>query len=183
MLSREQGVARKGSILAMVVLFALGASAPAAVIDGSLGSDNYGPALSVQNTNTGFGDGSILEDAIQTQGIFGGGSEINQFFANIENGRLNMLVTGNLEENFNKLSFFFDTRAGGHNTLDGSTLPTGVDGFCCGGLNTTGGALQRMDGLTFDAGFEADYFLTVTHGFETALDDPSSPGNPISFGR
>ena len=136
----------------------------------------YGAALSTQNTPTGFGD-AFIGDQVQT----GGGSEINQAFANIANGRLYVMITGNLEENFNKMSFFFDTRPGGWNEIDGNMLPQGVDGFCCGGFGTTDGALQRQDGLNFDAGFEADYFLTMSNGTETALDDPSAPGNPIQF--
>ena len=53
------------------------------------------------------------------------------------------------------------------------SLPTVVDGYCCaigGGTNLpnpTDGALQRMNGLTFDAGFDADYFLAFTNGPET----------------
>ncbi len=145
-------------------------------MDGSLVGDNYGSALSIQTTNTQFGDAQ-LGDTVEG----GGGSEIDGFYAKIENNRLYMMVTGNLETNFNKLDFFFDTRAGGVNGIVGSQLPRGVDGFCCGGLGTQDGALQRLSGLGFDAGFEADYFLTMSHGYETALDDPSAPGNPIQF--
>ncbi len=146
------------------------------VVDGSLGSDPYGSALSLQNTVTQFGD-AFTGDSV----ITGGGSEINGFYANIADGRLNVLVTGNLEENFNKMSFFFDTVGGGVNQLDGTMLPGGIDGFCCGGLNTTDGALQRQSGLRFDAGIEADFFLTFSNGPENALDDPNTPGNSIGF--
>ena len=111
----------------------------------------------------------------------GGGSEIDGFYAKIENGRLYMLLTGNLESNFNKLDIFFDTCAGGINGIVGSQLPRGVDGFCCGGIGTNDGALQRLSGLGFDAGFEADYYLTMSHGYETALEDPNAPGNAIQF--
>jgi hypothetical protein len=40
-------------------------------------------------------------------------------------------------------------------------------------LNTTGGALQNSNGLKFDSGFDADYFMTFTHGFETLR--PNTP--------
>lgn len=143
------------------------------VIDGTAEA-GYGAALSVQNTNTQFGD-ATLGDPVNG----GGGSEIDQVFGTVANGRLYVTVTGNLERNFNKLEVFIDSKAGGVNSIDGSALPAMVDGFCCtigGGVNLpdpTDGALQRMDGLTFDAGFEADYLLAFTHGFETV--NPSLP--------
>ncbi|RIK82204.1 MAG: hypothetical protein DCC67_07470 [Planctomycetota bacterium] len=152
---------------------AVAASAYAApTIDGTADAE-YGAALSVQNTNTQFGDGTN-GDPIHG----GGGSEIDQVFAKISDGRLYVLVAGNLETNFNKLELFFDTNvAAGVNMIDGATLPRGIDPFCCGGFpppdggNTDNiGALQRMHGLTFDTGFTADHYLTITHGFENALD-------------
>ena len=112
----------------------------------------------------------------------GGGSELDGFYAKIENGRLYMFMAGNLQTNFNKLDVYFDTRAGGQNTIDGSTLPTGVDEFSSMGTGPfDGGALQRQSGLTFDAGFGADYYLSMSHGYENALDDPNAPGNRILF--
>ncbi len=148
-------------------------SAPAQVsLDGSLLNDNYGTPLSIQNTNTDFGD-ALLGD--QVADVEPGGNELDAFYAKIESGRLYMFVAGNLNRDFTKLEFFFDTRAGGHNTLDGTMLPTGVDEFAGGG-----GALQRMNGLTFDAGFEADYYLTFNHGPEN-VGDPITPGQDIGF--
>jgi len=161
------------SAAAAVLTSAFTASAYAVpVIDGSKDAE-YGAALSVQNTNTQFGN-AINGDAINA----GGGSEIDQVFAKIVDGRLYVLVAGNLETNFNKLEVFIDSEAAaGVNSLDGSMLPGGVDGFCCGGFpppdgnNTDNiGALQRMNTLTFDAGFTADHFIAITHGFEDALD-------------
>jgi len=138
-------------------------------IDGNASvADGY-VSLSIQDTNTEFGDADT-GDAING----GGGSEIDQIFGKIEGGRLYVVVAGNLQTNFNKLEIFIDSEAGGQNTLDGSTLPAGVDGFCCGGAPD--GALQRMGGgadglglekITFDTGFDADYYLTFTNGFET----------------
>ena len=144
-------------------------SVHAQIIDGQLDAAFYGPALSIQNTDTQFGD-AALPDVIDS----GGGSEIDQIFATVDSGRLHVLVAGNLERNFNKLEIFIDSEAGGHNQLDGSMLPGGVDGFCCGGLDQPNGALQRMDGLTFDTDFAADHYLTFTHGNETALAGPTS---------
>ncbi len=133
------------------------------VLDGSAkATDGYGTALSVQNTQTQFGDNSS-PDLIATAS---GGSEINQVFGVVANGRLYVTITGNLETNFNKMEVFIDSVSGGVNEIVGSSLPTGVDAFCCGGFGTTSGALQRQDGLIFDAGFDADYYLTFSNGSE-----------------
>lgn len=131
------------------------------VMDGTADAE-YGAALSTQNTKTHFGDNN-LGDLIATRN---GGSEIDQVFGKIANGRLYVTIAGNLERNFNKFEVFIDSDAAtGVNALVGSALPEMVDGFCCG--NAPGdGALQRMDTLTFDAGFTADRYLTFTHGEE-----------------
>jgi hypothetical protein len=150
----------------------MGPSASAQIVmDGSKDAA-YGAALSIQNTNTQFGNGTT-GDPING----GGGSEIDQVFARVAGGRLHVLVAGNLETNFNKLEVFIDSEAGGVNAIDGLALPGGVDPFCCGGFqppdgnNTDNtGALQRMNSLVFDAGFTADHYVTITHGFENALD-------------
>lgn len=147
-------------------------------INGTTAGDEslYGAALSTQNTRTQFGDGSGNPDPIITGSNLAenGGSEIDQVFATVSGDRLYVLVAGNLEGNFNKLNLFIDSAAGGVNTLDGDALPGGLDGFCCGGFpppkggNTDNiGGLQNMHGLTFDAGFTADYALAFTHGRET----------------
>ena len=159
------------------------------VMNGQLAGDEvgYGPALSIQNTRGRYGD-AVVGDPINGNNIpTGNGSEIDQIFATVSGGRLNVFIAGNLAQNFNKMEVFIDSIAGGSNTIVGADMPTGVDGFCCGGLNTADGALQRMNGLTFDstnpagqfpasADFEADYYLTFTHGFEKvnpALPDES----------
>jgi hypothetical protein len=138
----------------------------------------YGGALSTQNTRTQFGDGPTggNPDPIITGTDFasGGGSELDQVFATIANDRLYVTISGNLEENFNKLDVFIDSKSGGVNQLNGASLPGGLDGFCCGGLtppkggNTNNvGALQQMNGMQFDTGFDADYMLIFTHGGES----------------
>lgn len=158
-------------------------SAQAQTIDGSVVGDEsfYGAALSTQNTRTGFGDNSSADPLLTASG----GSELNQVFARVANDRLYVMITGNLETNFNKMEVFIDSVAGGINTIDGANLPTDVDGFCCGLTDPTmptgtGGALQRMDGLTFDAGFTADRYLTISNGFESvnARDEGSGAVDP-----
>jgi Dockerin type I domain len=154
----------------LVMLFAADALA-VATMDGRLTDDSsfYGAALSTQNTKTGYGD-ATLGDPVNG----GEGSEIDQVFGKVANGRLYVLVTGNLQPNFNKLAVFIDSgKPGGVHTINGAALPPGVDGFCCGGFGTTDGALQRMGGLTFDNGFNANYFLAFTNGFEVV--NPNAP--------
>ena len=143
------------------VLLAIGGTACGqVVVDGTGVGDEafYGAALSIQNTNTHFGN-ALNGDAR----FANGGSEIDQLFATVMGGRLFVLVTGNLESNFNKLEVFIDSVPGGVNQLDGANLPARVDPYCCG-LNPPSGALQRMNGFRFDAGFEADRYLTFSNG-------------------
>lgn len=119
------------------------------VIDGSLDTF-YCDAIVVQDTQTGFGDASngLVDNA--------NGSELDNAYATIDGGTLYLFLGGNLQGNGNDLEIFFDTRAGGQNRLlMGNPM---VD---------TNDALGRMgddgsgNGLTFDPGFEADFYLTV----------------------
>lgn len=180
--NNEGEIQMKKRLVVLAAALAMGFAAKAAlaqapVIDGTA-DGAYGAALSVQNTNTQFGNAG---NGDQING--GGGSEIDQVFAKISGGRLYVFVAGNLETNFNKLEVFIDSEAGGVNSISGAALPAGVDPFCCGGFappdggNTNNtGALQRMQGLTFDAGFDADHYLTFAAGFETV-----SPNTPESL--
>ncbi|NOZ39181.1 MAG: PEP-CTERM sorting domain-containing protein [Planctomycetes bacterium] len=136
------------------------------VIDGTADAA-YGAALSIQDTDTGFGDNSSPDPVATATG----GSEIDQVFAVVANDgvrdRLYVTITGNLETNFNKLEVFIDSLSGvGQDFIDSTVVPAAVDAFCCGGFGTTDGALQRLDGLGFDVGFAADYYLTFSNGSE-----------------
>src|ERR1700759_485188 len=107
-----------------LLIVACGARAWAVpTLDGTVtAGDGYGAALSTQNTNTQFGN-SGAGDQVHS----GGGSEIDQIYGTVQNGRLYVTVTGNLEDNFNKLEVFIDSKSGGVNTINGAALPTGVD--------------------------------------------------------
>lgn len=122
-----------------VVVCAMGALAASgsamAQVDGSRGPGEYGPAAAVQTVQTGFGDNL---------------NELNAAYARIAGGRLHLLLTGNLQANFNKLEIFIDSRAGGQQTLNGAP-----------GNDNSG----NMNGLTFDSGFTADYHLIARRGF------------------
>ena len=160
--------------LVLICLVATGTAHAQITIDGSA-DVGYGPALSIQDTNTQFGNADS-GDSLNP----GGGSEINQVFATVDNGRLYVMITGNLEANFNKLDVFLDVDSNtGMNVIDGSMLPDDVDSFCCGDdVTSPGNALQRLNGLTFDSGFNADHYLTFANGFETV--GGGSP-DPLTF--
>ena len=79
------------------------------------------------------------------------------------------MVTGNLEGNFNKLEFFFDTVPGGENSLSATPHYDFPDNDKNVDWNS-----QRLSnilnpsvgpGMTFDTGFEVDYHLFVRRGF------------------
>jgi hypothetical protein len=107
-----------------------------------------------QNTQTGFGDSNL------GQVDYANGSELDAAYAYVDmnNQILYLFLAGNLESNFNKLEIFFDTVAGGQNRLRGNN--SSVD---FGGLNRMGDD-GSGNGLTFDQGFEADYWIGITGG-------------------
>jgi hypothetical protein len=112
------------------------------VVDGTKDAE-YGPALAVQTVETQFGDANP-----------NGGSELDAGYGLITGGKLFLMLTGNLEANFNKLEIFIDSKAGGQSVFDSS-----------GNDNA-----DRMDGLAFDAGFTADYHLIVRRGNDSGND-------------
>jgi hypothetical protein len=64
------------------------------------------------------------------------------------------MLTGNLQANFNKLEIFIDSKAGGQTVFDSA-----------GNDNAF-----RMDGLVFDAGFDADYHVIARRGNDNGND-------------
>jgi len=151
------------------VSVAVPASVPAqpsgATIDGAINSSAseqaaYGGALWVNSTNaSAFGDSTLgLVDRSN-------GSELDAVYAyvaadptNANAPTLYVLVTGNLHD-FNKLVLFFDTAPGGQNDLRGDNA--GFENFNAG--------LGGPNGFTFDTGFEADYAIGYSLGFDGAL--------------
>ncbi len=114
----------------------------------------YGLALSVQDTQTQFGDNNNPDPA------FANGSELDQAFATVIGDRLYLVLAGNLESNWNKLEIFFDTRAGGQQQLRGDNPDVDFNG-----LNRMGddpATPEVVEGLWFDDGFEADFYLLAT---------------------
>jgi hypothetical protein len=81
------------------------------------------------------------------------GSELDAAYAKIENGRLYLILTGNLQNNGgNKLSIFIDSKSGvGENTL--SNIP---DYDSMTGSNWRS---NTLGGMVFDSDFTADYHI------------------------
>lgn len=121
--------------LAIALMAAPTFAAP--IVDGTRDID-YGAAKAVQTVETQFGDST---------GGFSGGGELDAGYAVVDSGRLYVLLTGNVEANFNKVSVFIDSKAGGENVLSG------------GPSYDFGNVSQNFGGLTFDTGFEADYHV------------------------
>ena len=142
---------RRFLAVAILGLMALSARAAAPVVDGTL-DGSYGSALAVQAAPTGFGDANPPGSL--------GGSELDAGYATISGGRLYLMLTGNHEPNFNKLDVFFDSKAGGENTLTGTPQ---YDFSPSAGFWIS----QNMAGLTFDSGFSADYHLFSRWGSGT----------------
>jgi hypothetical protein len=111
-------------------------------VDGTKDAE-YGAALAVQTVDTGFGDANP-----------NGGSEMDAAYGRITGGKLYLMLTGNIESNFNKLEIFIDSKAGGQSVFDSS----GNDGA------------GAMDGLVFDAGFTADYHIIARRGNDAGND-------------
>ena len=134
------------------------ANAQDAVIDGMVDA-TYGDAVVVQDTQTQFGNADIgLID-------WANGSEIDGAFAYIANDTLFVVFAGNVESNYNKLDIFIDAIPGeGQNPILGNN--NDVD---FGALNRMGAFEDKktgevQPGLTFDDGFDADFWLTFTGG-------------------
>jgi len=104
----------------------------APVVDG-VKDAQYGAALAVQTVQTQFGDNL---------------SELDAAYATSSGGVLHLMLTGNIEANFNNVEIFIDSKAGGQNVF-----------------SSAGNAgASKMDGLQFDAGFTADYHLIARRG-------------------
>lgn len=130
-------------ILNIITLFILPFTAFGSfIIDGSRTGDTYGSAVSVQTVQTQFGDNF---------------SELNAAYGTISGGNLHLMLTGNLENNFNKLNIFIDSVAGGENTL--------TSDFNNGGTNPANdGWANKHAGFTFDSAFTADFMLIARRG-------------------
>ena len=124
------------------------------VVDGTAGSD-YGAPLALQTNRTNFGDNT------NTSGSTCNGSELNAIHTRIADGKLFIMLTGNMESNFTKLELFIDTDVStGFNNLGVGTVFQDVDFNALARLQGD----DDQPGLTFDTGFTADYYVTFGCG-------------------
>jgi hypothetical protein len=147
---------RNKTSLMFVAALAVASGAQAQVVLDGVADKSYGPAVVVSNTQTAFGD------AAQGTIDLASGSELDAGYAKIEDGFLYLMLAGNLESNFNKLEIFIDAVDGGQNQLRGDNLDVDFNG-----LNRMGddlGTTKVVEGLTFDADFSADIWVSLTCG-------------------
>ncbi|MCC6952414.1 MAG: hypothetical protein IT433_13340 [Phycisphaerales bacterium] len=137
-------------------------SATGALAGGTPAGELANVLVSLNNSNTA-GVGSSSGAATPSRDI-AVGSEIDGLYGKVEGGKLYLLVTGNLENNFNKLDLFLDVNpADGQNQLRGDNVNIDFQGLNRMG-NGGNGAPNAGLGLKFDSDFFADYFVGITNG-------------------
>ena len=124
-------------------------------VDGAY-SEEYGEPISIQNTQTTFGNSNLgLIDLAN-------GSELDGLFAFTDEDHLHLLIAGNLESNYNKVEIFIDCRPGGQNRLVANNAD--VDFNALGRMGPDAKNPKAGPGLAFDEGFDADFYLNMGGG-------------------
>ncbi|MDP1662345.1 MAG: hypothetical protein Q8L55_10570 [Phycisphaerales bacterium] len=135
--------------IAAVLVLALAGTAMAQTLDGT--RDGSYANLFSQNNQTGFGDNF---------------SELNNFSWSSSGGNLYIFVGGNIENNGNRMVFFFGTSNAGQSTLSG----------------LSGDGSERL-GVTFDAGFgNASRMISANNGSGTLYVNHASFAGAWSYG-
>ncbi len=119
-------------------------------------------ALGVNNSNTQGVEGNPASPTpVAPDDEWAYGSELNNVRAYVDtaDNRLYVFIGANMEVNYNKMQLFFDVRPGGQNTLRDDNVDISFNG------------LNSNAGVTFDAGFEADYWLNVNTGVDGGTGD------------
>jgi len=128
------------------------------------GGDAGAPALqcSLDNGNTAGVGGGVTGITLPNNDV-AAGSEIDGLYGTVSNGKLYLLITGNLETNFNKLDLFIDVNASeGQNVLRMDNVDVDYNGI--NRMGTGGGGDATRPGMKFESGFAADYFIGITNG-------------------
>ena len=122
------------------------------LLDGAaVNADGYVGVAASGQRNTAFGDNT------DPSPVTANGSELDDAFARVVGDSLFLTIAGNLETNGNSIELFIDSVAGGQNRLRGDNPNVDSDGLNRMGDDGSG------NGLTFDTGFESDYYLTLRH--------------------
>lgn len=114
-------------------------------------------ALGYDNSNIAGVEGNpAVPTPIAPDADWGYGSELDNVRGYIDtaNNRLHVFIAGNMETNYNKLQLFFDAAPGGQSTLRDDNVDISFNG------------LNSNAGVTFDAGFEADYWVNFNNGVD-----------------
>ncbi|MCA9276706.1 MAG: hypothetical protein KDA29_11820 [Phycisphaerales bacterium] len=121
------------------------------------GALSGGISMGVDNSNTEgvIGDPSAASP-VSPDADWAYGSEIDNLRVYLDeaNNKLWVFLAGNMEGNYNKLTLFFDSQPGGQNVI----LDNNVD--------ISFNALNNMSNITFDSGFEADYWIDFNQGVD-----------------
>ncbi len=149
----------------------LGAGTPALLTSATTGLGE-GVTVSVDNSNIGGVGPSVFTPTIPDPDI-AIGSELDAIWTNLDipNNRLNILLAGNLQSNDNRLVVFLDgDPTDGQNTLRDDNVDIAFRALDRLGLND-GSDPDDVEplgpGLTFDAGFTADYAILVNNNGST----------------
>jgi hypothetical protein len=126
---------------------------------GSLTGGDAGIAASMATDNSNIeGVGGSPTDptpaAPDAQWAYGSELDNARVFIDIPNNKLYLFVAGNIQVNYNKFLLFFDVQPGGQNVL----LDNNVD--------ISFNNLNGMSNITFDSGFEPDYWLNINNGVD-----------------
>lgn len=133
-----------------------------AQVDGAITPAEYPKGLVATQLNpTGFGNSNLGQVG------FANGSELNQMFVRSDGQFLYIGLTGNVETNFNKLTLFFDSKTGGQNRLTGAQSDQGFNAMPRMAEFTDTNTAITQPGLTFPAGFTAD-FAFIHNGGDVA---------------
>jgi hypothetical protein len=146
---------RAALLLVLAACLPSAAAASTVTIDGTA-DPAYGPAVSLQTTQTSFGDQLVsLPDGV----THATASELDQAFGFIAGDVLYLFLAGNVRGYFNgewypqdQLHVFIDSQPGGQNALRADNP----------GVGFRPNALTALAGLTFDADFAPDYWLNCT---------------------
>ena len=149
----------------------LGAGTPGLLTSNTTGVGE-GVTISVNNSNVGGVGPSGFTPTIPDIDV-AVGSELDAIWTNLDipNNRLNLLLAGNLQSNDNRLLVFLDGNpSDGQNTLRNDNVDIAFRALDRLGLNdgTDPDDVEPMGpGLTFDAGFTADYAILINNNGST----------------
>jgi len=131
-----------------------------AAISGNLAttSVSYGPAITLQSINTGFGNAPGGNDS-------GGGSELDAAYGTISGGNLDLFLAGNFESNGNHLNLFVDGGSAGQAVLNAPATAN----------------LQSMNGSVFSPGFLATYAYDMNDYAGTLYNEEYTYAGPAAL--